>query len=211
MTKIQKSQNEKCWTLSSNPTNTHSAKHELWSEGVSDIDDSTGIGREGEKNPLSIRWSLEQNSSKDAQKDRVEKGRENVGTNQRPDTLVAFVRNSKGCEDTHQSVRDGWHCWGVRRTEQRQKNWSLLSGLGRLPTEEDYTWESIENLYGHEDLPQTYEQWLKTENKRFDSQESERKMEGNYGVFWRERLPGGRRSRPCQIHWGESVTTQPRT
>ena len=27
----------------------------------------------------------------------------------------------------------------------------------------DYTWEPIENLYGHEDLAQTYEQWLKTE------------------------------------------------
>jgi hypothetical protein len=28
-TRIQKSQNEECWTLSPNPTNTHSAKHEL--------------------------------------------------------------------------------------------------------------------------------------------------------------------------------------
>ncbi len=46
MTRIQKSQNEECWTLSPNPTNTHSAKHEIWREGVTDIDDSTGIGRE---------------------------------------------------------------------------------------------------------------------------------------------------------------------
>ena len=28
------------------------------------------------------------------------------------------------------------------------------------PLEKDYTWEPIENLYGHEDLAQTYEQWL---------------------------------------------------
>ena len=34
------------------------------------------------------------------------------------------------------------------------------------PLEKDYTWEPIENLYGHEDLTQTYEQWLKTENER---------------------------------------------
>ena len=34
------------------------------------------------------------------------------------------------------------------------------------PLKKDYTWEPIENLYGHEDLAQTYEQWLKTENER---------------------------------------------
>jgi hypothetical protein len=27
--------------------------------------------------------------------------------NQGPDTLTVFVRNSKGCEDTHEPVRDG--------------------------------------------------------------------------------------------------------
>ena len=43
------------------------------------------------------------------------------------------------------------------------------------PLEKDYTWEPIENLYGHEDLAQTYEQWLKTENERLDSEEVERK------------------------------------
>ena len=43
------------------------------------------------------------------------------------------------------------------------------------PLEKDYTWEPIENLYGHEDLAQTYEQWLKTENERLDSEEAERK------------------------------------
>jgi hypothetical protein len=43
------------------------------------------------------------------------------------------------------------------------------------PLEKDYTWEPIENLYGHEDLAQTYEQWLKTENERLDSVEAERK------------------------------------
>ena len=45
------------------------------------------------------------------------------------------------------------------------------------PLKKDYTWEPIENLYGHEDLAQTYEQWLKTENERLDSQEAERKTE----------------------------------
>jgi hypothetical protein len=40
------------------------------------------------------------------------------------------------------------------------------------PLKKDYTWEPIENLYGHEDLTQTYEQWLKTENERLDSQDS---------------------------------------
>jgi hypothetical protein len=43
------------------------------------------------------------------------------------------------------------------------------------PLKKDYTWEPIENLYGHEDLAQTYEQWLKTENERLDSVEAERK------------------------------------
>ena len=43
------------------------------------------------------------------------------------------------------------------------------------PLKKDYTWEPIENLYGHEDLAQTYEQWLKTENERLDSEEAERK------------------------------------
>ena len=50
--------------------------------------------------------------------------------------FVDFVRNSKGCQDTHQPVRDDCHYWGVRskrnnwpnnprhlyKTEQRQKN-----------------------------------------------------------------------------------------
>ena len=34
------------------------------------------------------------------------------------------------------------------------------------PLEKDYTWEPIKNLYGHEDLTQTYEHRLKTENER---------------------------------------------
>ena len=45
------------------------------------------------------------------------------------------------------------------------------------PLKKDYTWEPIENLYGHEDLAETYEQWLRTENERLDSQEAERKTE----------------------------------
>ncbi len=53
------------------------------------------VGKE-KKIPCPSRRSLEQDSSKDGQKDRSEKGREDVGTNQRPDTLVSFVRNSKG-------------------------------------------------------------------------------------------------------------------
>ena len=43
MTSMEKPQNEECWTLSPNPTNTHSAEHELCSEGVGDINDITGI------------------------------------------------------------------------------------------------------------------------------------------------------------------------
>jgi hypothetical protein len=31
------------------------------------------------------------------------------------------------------------------------------------PLKKDYTWGPIENLYGHEELVQTYEQWTKTE------------------------------------------------
>jgi hypothetical protein len=46
MTRNQNSQNEECWILSPNPTNTHSDKHDLWSDCVTDIDDSTGIGHE---------------------------------------------------------------------------------------------------------------------------------------------------------------------
>ena len=40
------------------------------------------------------------------------------------------------------------------------------------PLKKDYTLEPIENLYGHEDLDQTYDQYLKTENERLDSEES---------------------------------------
>jgi hypothetical protein len=50
------------------------------------------------------------------------------------------------------------------------------------PLKKDYTWEPIENLYGHEDLAQTYEQWLKTENESLDSQSRyrwDRKLSGN--------------------------------
>ena len=43
------------------------------------------------------------------------------------------------------------------------------------PQQKDYTWEPIDNLYGHEDLTQTYDQWLKTENERLDSEEISRK------------------------------------
>jgi hypothetical protein len=148
MTRIQKSQNEERCTQSPNPTNTHSTKHELWSEGVVDINDSTGIGREGKKNPLSQQTFSGTRVLGGWAKGRSEKDREDVGTNQRPDKLVVFVRNSKGCEDNHQPVRDGCHCWGVRskrntwpknprhldRSEQRQKSFLLFSGLGRLPT-----------------------------------------------------------------------------
>ena len=39
----------------------------------------------------------------------------------------------------------------------------------------DYTLEPIENLYGHGDLAQTYDQCLKTENESLDSKETERR------------------------------------
>ena len=86
---------------------------------------------------------------KNPSKDGQEKGREDGGRNQGPDTLVVFVRNSQGCKDTHEPVRGG--C---------QYRFSI---------------DPIENLYGHEDLAQTYEQWLKTENERLDSEEIVRK------------------------------------
>jgi hypothetical protein len=34
------------------------------------------------------------------------------------------------------------------------------------PLKKDYTWDLIENLYGHEDLAQTYEKWMKTDKFR---------------------------------------------
>ncbi len=40
--------------------------------------------------------------------------REDLGTDQGPDTLDVFVMNSEGCEDTHQPVRGGCECWGAR-------------------------------------------------------------------------------------------------
>ncbi len=53
------------------------------------------------------------------------------------------------------------------KSTRRGKIWSL-SCLGRLPTQKDYTWDP-------EELAETYEKWLKTENERLDSEESERK------------------------------------
>ena len=73
-----------------------------------------------------------------------------LGTYQGPDTLTVFVRNSEGCEDTHQPGRVGYHCWGafserhnypknsrhLCRSEQSQESWSLLGDLSRIPTQE---------------------------------------------------------------------------
>ncbi len=114
-----------------------------------------------------------------------------------PVTLAAFVRNSKGCEDTHQPpqpVRDvGWHYWGVRskrnnwpqdprylwRDEQRQKRWSLLSGLGRLPTEERLYlgayWEFVWTRGPSPNLRTVADS--ETENESLHSEETERKTE----------------------------------
>ncbi len=44
------------------------------------------------------------------------------------------------------------------------------------PLQKDYTWESIENLYGQEELVETYEKWLKADNERLDIEERERKI-----------------------------------
>ena len=41
------------------------------------------------------------------------------------------------------------------------------------PLKKDYTWEPIENLYGQEELVESYEKWLKTDNKRLDIDERE--------------------------------------
>ena len=45
------------------------------------------------------------------------------------------------------------------------------------PLKKDYTWQPIENLYDHEELAETYEKCLKTENERLDSEESKRKTD----------------------------------
>jgi hypothetical protein len=141
------------------------------------------------------RCSLEQDSSNDGQKDRSEKGREDVGTNQKPDTLVAFVRNSKGCEDTHQPVRGGWYCHSevfvpkeiiARRIQDifggpnkgRKTDHYLVVWEG-YPLKKGYTWDPIENLYGHEDLDQTYKQWLKTENENLTVRKQRDRHKGN--------------------------------
>ncbi len=102
--------------------------------------------------------------------DQSEQGREGVGANQGPDTLDTFVRNSKGCEDTHQPVRGGCTVEvfvpkeiSVRRIQhifagpnKDRKADHYLVVWEDYPLEQDYTWEFIENLYGHEDLVQTY-------------------------------------------------------
>ncbi len=44
------------------------------------------------------------------------------------------------------------------------------------PLQKDYTWEPIENLYDQEELVETYEKWLKTDNERLDIEERERKI-----------------------------------
>ena len=44
------------------------------------------------------------------------------------------------------------------------------------PLQKDYTWESIENLYGQEELVETYEKWMKADNERLDIEERERKI-----------------------------------
>ena len=44
------------------------------------------------------------------------------------------------------------------------------------PLQKDYTWEPIENLYGQEELVETYEKWLKSDNERLDIEKRERKI-----------------------------------
>ena len=44
------------------------------------------------------------------------------------------------------------------------------------PLQKDYTWEPTENLYGQEELVETYEKWLKADNDRLDIEERERKI-----------------------------------
>jgi hypothetical protein len=82
MTNMQKPQNEECWTLSPNPTNTHS-------EGVGDIDDSTGMSREFLK-----KMKFPHKKKSPGRDGQIEKGREDVGSHQAADTPVAFVRKS---------------------------------------------------------------------------------------------------------------------
>ncbi len=129
MTNIQKAQNEECWTLSPNLTNTHSAEHELWSEGVGDIDDSPGIGREFLKK---TNFPPKKNHlRRDGQ---IEKGREDVGADQEADTLAAFGPVTYGpvtClirQNTEGRRRGRW----IRTTQYT--NWTLTHRVSSIET-----------------------------------------------------------------------------
>jgi hypothetical protein len=43
------------------------------------------------------------------------------------------------------------------------------------PLKRDHNWQPHENLYHHETLIETYEQWLKINNARLDNEESQKK------------------------------------
>jgi hypothetical protein len=106
--------------------------------------------------------SLEQDSLKDGQKDRPVKGREDVGTNQRPDTLVHLSGTRKAVRVEVFVLKDIID----RRIQDifpdpnkdRKTDHYLVVWEG-YPLKKEYFWEPIENLYGHEDLAQTYDQW----------------------------------------------------
>jgi hypothetical protein len=68
-----------------NPTNTHSTKHEFWSEGVVDIDDSTGIVTNSWKKKFPHK---KKSPGRDGH---IEKGRQDVDTHQGADTLPVSI------------------------------------------------------------------------------------------------------------------------
>jgi hypothetical protein len=86
------------------------------------------------------------------------------------DTITVFVRNSEGCEDTHQPVRGGCQYRGTRsKRNPCPKNPRNLSGPNKVrksdyylvvregyPLKKDYTWEPIENLCDQEEMVESF-------------------------------------------------------
>ncbi len=63
---------------------------------------------------------------------------------------------------------------GPNKGRKSGYHFNLVVVWDGCPLKKDYTWEPIDNLYDHEELAETYEKWLQTENERLDSEEAER-------------------------------------
>ena len=170
MTRIQKSKNEKCWTLSPKPTNTHSTKH----------DSEVRVSQTSTIPPVLVGMGKKAGQIKAGQT----LGQTNVQTPLLPlSGTRKVVRTPTNPFEAAGTIEVFVPKEIIARRIQQifagpnkdRKADHYLVVWEDYPLEKDYTWEPIENLYGHEDLAQTYEQWLKTENERLDSEEAERK------------------------------------